>query len=348
MEPAPAFQTITTTKTKYMFSIPLTTYTTNAAKLKALFKIKVTTTGTPNISIVSEGANASFAALTLPRSDYLLATTAASTYVAKSGDTMTGTLYVTGLTNNALTPSQFVSAAADKSLTSVAVASSLLSASLTDEQGSGAAVFATSPTLTTPALSGTATAGALTVTGAVQVGSIAGITNMTSAAITATNTLTIPQSDDPDVTAAGHLSWDTDGWLRAYDGSAQVAVGRKQVEIHATVVAPNDMADAVRDACLIWSNESGMTFTVTGWKAWSGTDDTTLNIETTDGTGGSNATVDAVEIASNGTGCFYATDTTITAGTIANGSLIWLDFDDTDTPTYVKITIYGYYDANVN
>lgn len=163
-----------------------------------------------------------------------------------------------------------------------------------------------------------------------------------------TNTVTIPNSDDPDVSAAGHLAWDTDGWLRAYDGAAQVAVGRKQEEIHATVIAPNDLADAVRDACPIWSNESGMSFVVTGWKAWSGTDDTTLNIEETDGDGQNNATVDAVEIATNGTGVFYGSDTTITAATIENGHMLWLDFDDTDAPTYVKITIYGYYAADVN
>jgi hypothetical protein len=108
------------------------------------------------------------------------------------------------------------------------------------------------------------------------------------------------------------------------------------------------MADAVRDAFLVWSNESGMTFTVTGWKAWSGTDDTTLNIETTAADGQTNATVDAVEIATNGTGVYTASDTTITAATIANGSLIWLDFDDTDDPAYVKLVIYGYYSADVN
>jgi hypothetical protein len=91
-----------------------------------------------------------------------------------------------------------------------------------------------------------------------------------------------------------------------------------------------------------------MPFVVTGWKGWSGTDNTTLNIETTAADGSSNATVDAVEIATDGTGVFTGSDTTITAATIANGSTIWLDFDDTDTPTYVKITLYGYYDANVN
>lgn len=165
---------------------------------------------------------------------------------------------------------------------------------------------------------------------------------------TLTSLYAIPNSDDPDVAAAGQISFDSDGWLRVYNNSRQEALARTQEEIHVTVVKPQDMADAVRDGFLVWSNESGMTFTVTGWKAWSGTDDTTLNIETTAANGQTNATVDAVEIATNGTGVYTAADTTITAATIANGSLIWLDFDDTDDPAYVKLVIYGYYSADVN
>jgi hypothetical protein len=158
----------------------------------------------------------------------------------------------------------------------------------------------------------------------------------------------IPNSDDPDVDAAGEASWDTDGWLRAYDGANQVAVARKIVQIDATIYKPNDLDDAQRDALWIWSNQSGMSFIVTGWNAWSSSDDTTLNIEEIDGDGQNNATVDAVEIATNGTSIYYASDTTITAATIETGHILVLDFDDTDTPSLVKITIYGYYDANVN
>ena len=158
----------------------------------------------------------------------------------------------------------------------------------------------------------------------------------------------LPNSDDPDVDAAGEISWDTDGWIRMYDGTNQVAVGRKIESIHATVITPQDLADAQRDAFMIWSNESGMSFVVTGWKGWSGTDDTTLNIEEADADGTSNnATVDAVELAT-GSGPYTGSDTTITGATIENGHVLLLDFDDTDSPTYVKITIYGYYAADVN
>ena len=64
--------------------------------------------------------------------------------------------------------------------------------------------------------------------------------------------------------------------------------------------------------------------------------------------GQNDATVDAVEIATNGTGLYYGSDTTITGPNIENGHLLYLDFDDTDAPAMVKITIYGYYDSNVN
>lgn len=159
--------------------------------------------------------------------------------------------------------------------------------------------------------------------------------------------LEIPNSDDPDVDATGEISLDTDGWLRVYQNSLQKAVPLTQ-EIHVTVVAPNDLADATRDAFQVWENVSGMSFIVTGWSAASGTDDTDLNIEETDADGQNNATVDAVSIATNGTGIFTASDTTITGATIENGHRLLLDFDDTDAPTWVKITIYGYYAADVN
>jgi hypothetical protein len=91
-----------------------------------------------------------------------------------------------------------------------------------------------------------------------------------------------------------------------------------------------------------------MSFVITGWKGWAGTDDTTLNIEKVDADGvGTNTTVDAVELAT-GTGPYTGSDTTITSATIENGKMLVLDFDDTDTPTFVKMTIYGYFAADVN
>jgi hypothetical protein len=159
----------------------------------------------------------------------------------------------------------------------------------------------------------------------------------------------VPNGTDVNVDAVGEISFDSDDfWLRVYDGTNQVTLGRRQEEIHVTVYKPNDLDDAQRDAFLVWSNESGASFVVTGWKAWSTSDNTDLNIEETTNSNGSNSTVDAVSITTDGTSLYYASDTSITAGTIENGNLLWLDFDDTDTPALVKITIYGYYNADVD
>jgi hypothetical protein len=161
--------------------------------------------------------------------------------------------------------------------------------------------------------------------------------------------LDLPHGNNPTVSQIGQIAWDENGfWLRAYDGTNTVAVARRQEEINVTIPTPNNLAAALRDMYIIWSNESGMTFTVTGWKAWSGTDDTDLNIEEYNADGTGNATVDAVSITTNGTGVFTAADTTITGPTIENGHILALDFDDVDTPTYVKLTIYGYYNGAVN
>lgn len=184
---------------------------------------------------------------------------------------------------------------------------------------------------------------------AAELNFVDGVTSAVQTQLDAKQGLTHSSANDPDISTEGHLSWDANGdWLRGYDGTNQVAVARKIEAIQCTVVLPNDLADSERDAFWVWSNESGMSFIVTGWKAWSDTDDTTLNIEEIDADGANNATVDAVEIATNGTGLFTGADTSITGATIENGHLLVLDFDDTDTPGQVKITIYGYFNADVN
>lgn len=161
--------------------------------------------------------------------------------------------------------------------------------------------------------------------------------------------LEIPNSDNPTVDAAGEVALDTDGWLRVSTGTSgtQYAI-RYQEEFDLHVSSPNALPDAERDAYVFFTNKSGMNFIVTGWDAWSDTDNTTLAIEEIDNNGANPATVDAVECATDGTGGYYASDTTITAATVENGHRLQIDFDDTDTPGSVHIVIYGYYDGNVN
>jgi len=164
-------------------------------------------------------------------------------------------------------------------------------------------------------------------------------------------------SADPDVDASGELGIDTDGAnepndvvLRTADtgGDTQYALASSIYHIHKTVITPNDFADATRDACPLWQNNTGMTFTITKIVAWADTDDTTVNMETYDSDWDNNATVDALEIASDATANYYVIETTITAATIANGSWVVADFDDTDDPGWVTFDIMGYFNADVD
>jgi hypothetical protein len=169
------------------------------------------------------------------------------------------------------------------------------------------------------------------------------------------DSIEIVNGTDPDVDAAGEIAFDTDGanitndaYYRGYDGSNQFAFGHKLKWIQGTVILPNDLADGERDALCIFKNKTGTTITIVAWDMESGTDDTTLNIEETDADGQNNSTVDAVEIATNGTGIYYGSDTTITAGTIEAEHRVLLDFDDTDTPDYVKFSIGYWENADVD
>lgn len=167
--------------------------------------------------------------------------------------------------------------------------------------------------------------------------------------------LEIPNATDPDVDAVGEISMDTDGadepndvTLRVFEGDVQYAIARVLKTIQCTIIKPNDLANATRDACPIWSNETGMTFTVTKIEAWSDTDDTVLNVEEEDADGANNASVDELTIATDGTGMYYTTETTITGATIEANHILLLDFDDTDDPGWVKISICGWFNADVD
>lgn len=169
------------------------------------------------------------------------------------------------------------------------------------------------------------------------------------------STVKIHTAADPDIAVAGQISYDSDGAnvtgdasVRASDGTNQWLVARKLKCIHATAIKPQDWADAARDKFVIWENLTGMTFTVVSWRGTSGTDNTTLDIKEMDADGANPATVDAVEIATDGTGLFYASDTTITAAAIPAGDMIYLDFDDTDDPAWVKMSICGWFSADVD
>ncbi len=166
----------------------------------------------------------------------------------------------------------------------------------------------------------------------------------------------IPNAADPDVDAAGEITHDTDGAnenadesFRGYDGAAQFLVARKIKCIHATIANPQDLDDTDRDRFVIWGNNTGMLFTITEIKAYSDVDDTTLNVELVTATNWTTrGTIDAIEIAADGTGVYTDTETTISDDEVEHDEMISLDFDDTDDPGIVKITICGWFNADID
>lgn len=161
------------------------------------------------------------------------------------------------------------------------------------------------------------------------------------------NSVSLPYSDDPDLIIDGGISVDSDGWVRVRQNSIQKAIPLTQPLVFSPY-KPQDMDDAQRDHYWIYVNTTGMSLVITKWTAKSTSDDTTATLYEEDGDGQNDTTIDAVEVATNGTGLFYATDSTITAATIEDGHIIYIDFDDTDAPAQYIIVIDGYWLADVN
>jgi hypothetical protein len=171
-----------------------------------------------------------------------------------------------------------------------------------------------------------------------------------------TASLEIPNGTDPDVAVAGQISNDTDGAnetgdvsIRGYDGSNQFLIARKlKCLCQATIIKPNGLADAQRDKCRIGINNSGMTFTILQIEAEADVDDTAFTLLEFDNDGASNqATVDAVNC-TTGSGPYTANETAITGATIESGHKIYIDFDDTDDPGIVSVSVWGWYNADVD
>lgn len=160
---------------------------------------------------------------------------------------------------------------------------------------------------------------------------------------------------DPDVDAAGEIGRDTDGAnetgdssLRGHDGTNQFLYARKLKTIQITLIEPDQIDGA--DLIPVWQNTSGMTFTVVEWQAWSDDDNVSFELEELTNLADFTAitTIDACEVATNGTSVFYGSDTTITHAAIEHDHMIAIDFDTADTPDYLKVTITGWYNSNVD
>ena len=141
--------------------------------------------------IVYNGSNT--ALFTVGSTGALTATGAIS---GLTGITSSGTITLSGLT-----ASRAIFTDASSNLATTAL-SSVLSASISDEQGSGALVFATSPTLTTPVL-GVATATSINKVAITAPTTSATLTIADGKTLTSSNTLTLAGTDSTTLTFQG-------------------------------------------------------------------------------------------------------------------------------------------------
>lgn len=161
-------------------------------------------------------------------------------------------------------------------------------------------------------------------------------------------TLTLPDGTDPDVSAAGQISADTDdNSLRGYGDSVQFLYAQMTKTIQFTIAQPDDLDE--NDNIPIWSNESGFSFIITSVKSWCNADDATFVLfekSPTDFT--DEITIASVTISTDGTSVYYDTTAVVAAsGTIDSGNVIVYDPSTSDV-TFIKGTILGYFDSDVN
>ena len=176
----------------------------------------------------------------------------------------------------------------------------------------------------------------ITAVGAVDFGSA------TSTKITA--------STDPDVTVAGQISYDTDNnSIRGFDGSNQPVIGSKERTLSFTISSPLFLLDAATFP--LWRNNTGFTFNITAIYSSATADDYGFTLkEVTDPTDFTAlTTIEAITIATDGTGVFYNNLTSgIDHTAIEDTHFIIYDAGvEIADPDWVHILIVGWLDADV-
>ena len=138
------------------------------------------------------------------------------------------------------------------------------------------------------------------------------------------------------------------GRVKAFDGTNKFLIAQKIKYIDIVITSPALLGDP--DLVVIWINESEMDFHITEVKA--SADVTAVSFIMNELTSDTNYTVlsqiDAFEIDTAGTGMYYTSDNDIANPIIESGHPISIDFDQSDTPKWVKIKIKGWYDADVD
>lgn len=171
--------------------------------------------------------------------------------------------------------------------------------------------------------------------------------------ITVISGLEIPNGDAPDASTQGEIAIDTDGWLRAHDGTAEKGMPTNYT-IQFTIAQPDDLDET--DDIPVWYNTTGMTFHITAIYAWcddqAGDDGAFTLVELDDPTDfGTETQINdgAITIATDGTEVDSYTDTSINAtyDDIEDGNLIVYDPSASDLK-WVKVVIKGYFLGDVD
>lgn len=165
------------------------------------------------------------------------------------------------------------------------------------------------------------------------------------------STWEMPNAADPDVTAEGMLSWDTDeDVIRGFSSGNQVVMSQATKTIQFTIAQPDDLDE--KGHMPIFSNESGKIFYLMGIKAWSDTNNADFGLY--EHTSTDRAVTGAVHIATvtcsqPGTGMFFqnigSSTLSLASGTINSTNMMAYAFTTTDV-SWIKVTLIGYYGAD--
>lgn len=155
---------------------------------------------------------------------------------------------------------------------------------------------------------------------------------------------------DPDVSTVGHIGRDSDNHsLRGYDGTKQFVYGQRDKVICFTACNPDLISEA--DYLPVWHNLTGFTFSISAIYSTSDVDNATYTLkETTNGYSDHTnlTTIEAITIATNGTGVFYnALTSGIDHTTIETNHMIGFDKGAVDVD-FISGCIVGTLDGDVD
>jgi hypothetical protein len=165
----------------------------------------------------------------------------------------------------------------------------------------------------------------------------------------------IVNGTDPDVDALGEVSFDTDGGnetsdtaFRGWDGYAQFVVAKQLRHLQATLISPADIPHP--DLIPIWANNTGYTFNIIEIDGYTDASNVHFEIDKTASLDNFTAPtlLNAMVTGANQDSVSCVSDTTLTVSTVEANKVITMTYDANDDPNYLKVTITGWFNADVD